>query len=125
MNYFGDLPKYFDKGQEASYDKRNDKSKDKMKHKHAELIHAWAEGAKIERRISKLVWIDCDKPSWLENEEYRLKIEPIIREDYLIICDSREWAVYPSKQNDLPRNCLMQLKLTYINHILESSEVLK
>jgi len=44
-------------------------------HKHSRLIHAWAEGLKIERRISKVVWIDCDNPPWLESEEYRLKIE--------------------------------------------------
>lgn len=40
-------------------------------HKHADLIHAWADGAEIQ-------WKDCDKwidcyPKWLNGHEYRIK----------------------------------------------------
>jgi hypothetical protein len=47
-----------------------------MKHIHANLIKAWADGAKIERRISKITWIDSECPGWYDDEEYRIKPEP-------------------------------------------------
>lgn len=46
-----------------------------MKHKHAELIKAWAEGAEIEY-YSPYGWLYIKKPNWLENSEYRLKLNP-------------------------------------------------
>jgi hypothetical protein len=57
-----------------------------MKHKHAELIKAWADGAKIERRISKITWIDSECPGWYDDEEYRIKPEPkpdVVRFGYI------------------------------------------
>ena len=54
-----------------------------MKHKHAELIKAWADGAEIEfwSTIDEK-WYLADKPSWDENKKYRIKhIEkkPVVR----------------------------------------------
>ena len=46
-----------------------------MKHKHAELIHAWADGAKIQFRETGH-WLDTAKPSWDVHYEYRIKPEP-------------------------------------------------
>jgi len=58
-----------------------------MKHKHCELIKAWAEGAEIEYLfISE--WKPIEKPSWDEKTEYRVKpnIEtwyyPIVSNDH-------------------------------------------
>ena len=47
-----------------------------MKHIHAELIHAWADGAQIEWKSHYDDWIDIDCPDWSENNEYRIKPEP-------------------------------------------------
>ena len=49
-----------------------------MKHKHADLIHAWADGAKIQWRDPKddERWSDIRIPNWLEDCEYRIKPEP-------------------------------------------------
>ena len=49
-----------------------------MKHKHADLIHAWADGAKIQWRDPKddERWSDIKIPNWLEDCEYRIKPEP-------------------------------------------------
>jgi len=48
-----------------------------MKHKHADLIHAWADGAQIQFRTSNGNWADLDHcPSWSTNWEYRIKPEP-------------------------------------------------
>ena len=57
-------------------------------HKHAELIKAWADGAKIQRYSDKPEcsqvpvqgyfpkWIEESTPQWLRNAEYRIKPEP-------------------------------------------------
>ena len=53
-----------------------------MRHKHYDLIVAWAEGKKIEKRLSKKDWIDCHYPVWFDNDEYRIKPEPKPKEYY-------------------------------------------
>ena len=50
----------------------------KTPHKHAELIKAWADGAKIEIRTVSGKWVgyeDRDCPAWHELYEYRIKPE--------------------------------------------------
>ncbi len=46
-------------------------------HKHAALIHAWADGASIQR-LSALVgrWMKDDNPGWYEDNDYRVTPEP-------------------------------------------------
>lgn len=44
--------------------------------KHAELIKAWADGAEIQARMQTGEWFDCPVPSWIPNDEYRIKPEP-------------------------------------------------
>lgn len=48
-----------------------------MKHKHAELIKAWADGAKIEKRghTGDGKWYEDSRPQWYESLEYRIKTE--------------------------------------------------
>ena len=56
-----------------------------MKHKHAEFIKVWADGAKIQWRDPKYVnsgWEDIKEPSWVACYEYRIKPEekqPVVR----------------------------------------------
>jgi len=48
-----------------------------MKHKHADVIIAWANGAQIQGRFnSGDVWEDIEHPSWHLKWEYRIKPEP-------------------------------------------------
>jgi hypothetical protein len=47
-----------------------------MKHKHAELIIAWANGAQIQAKTHKLEWEDRENPLWDTDSEYRIKPEP-------------------------------------------------
>ncbi len=42
------------------------------KHVHAELIKAWADGAKIEERAPSY-WFDQPEPAWEANREFRIK----------------------------------------------------
>ena len=46
-----------------------------MKHKHAELIKAWADGSEIEVKVNG-GWDNAKRPSWSEFTEYRIKPEP-------------------------------------------------
>ena len=49
-----------------------------MKHKHADLIHAWADGAKIEQyKVNLDEWHDVSSyPVWDERLHYRIKPTP-------------------------------------------------
>lgn len=48
-----------------------------MKHKHSDLIHAWADGAQIQSRNSVVeYWKDNHLPIWANDTEYRIKPEP-------------------------------------------------
>ena len=44
------------------------------RHKHADIIHAWAEGAEIEVS-DKFEWRESGAPSWNPDYEYRIKPE--------------------------------------------------
>jgi hypothetical protein len=46
-----------------------------MKHKHAEIIKAWADGAEIEIK-GKNGWIVFHNPDWYDDYEYRVKPTP-------------------------------------------------
>ena len=45
------------------------------KHKHYDLIFAWANGAKIECFDGQL-WVGLENPRWYFNDTYRIKPEP-------------------------------------------------
>jgi len=48
-----------------------------MKHKHANLSHAWADGAQIQHHHQfEDRWDDVDNPRWLDDHNYRIKPEP-------------------------------------------------
>ena len=48
-----------------------------MKHKHADLIIAWANGAQIQIRDDlDDIWLDTNSPSWVAEYQYRIKPEP-------------------------------------------------
>lgn len=49
----------------------------KQPHKHAALIHAWADGAEIEYKNRHGEWhLAHNPPMWAEDGEYRIKPEP-------------------------------------------------
>ena len=50
------------------------------RHKHAKVIHAWADGAEIEgREVSTGQWIHVYHPEWWVDQEYRIKPEKTYR----------------------------------------------
>lgn len=44
-----------------------------ISHVHAELIHAWADGAEIQCKTELGFWIDVPHPNWRKDLEYRIK----------------------------------------------------
>jgi len=72
-----------------------------MRHKHADLIIAWANGAKIQTRYKfSSKWYDVvDTPIWTDYQEYRIKPEPkpdriaYIKLSMLPVCDTPTWHV--------------------------------
>jgi len=49
-------------------------TEERKPHKHAALIKAWADGAKIQTRITPdYEWLDLATPSWFVSHEYRIK----------------------------------------------------
>ena len=55
-----------------------------MKHKHADVIHAWADGAEIQDREPGGNWFDSGpSPLWLEHKEYRIKPKTIKYRNFL------------------------------------------
>ena len=55
-----------------------------MRHKHADLIHAWADGAKIQWESHYGDWIDENHPNWSEHNKYRIKPKP--KTDFVRYC---------------------------------------
>jgi hypothetical protein len=50
------------------------------KHKHAEVIHAWANGAEVQVKWESVGWQDSKDPAWFTEWEYRIKPAPPKRE---------------------------------------------
>ena len=56
------------------------------KHKHAELIKAWAEGARIEtysKRYNR--WVNTKSPTWDESTQYRIR-KAVVFVEYQVDC---------------------------------------
>ena len=90
-----------------------------MRHKHADLIIAWANGAQIECLRSDYKWVNAIDPSWLERTQYRIKPKPDAVEHYY----ASIYSVYPAKHFNRTPN----LKLTFDVETceLKAAEVLK
>ena len=75
-----------------------------MKHKHADFIIEWANGAKVEM-LHLGEWIQIDTPSWYPSVDYRIKPVPMpdIKHEVLITLSSSAgpilYAASPSEAN--------------------------
>ena len=50
-----------------------------MKHRHAELIKSWADGAEVQYKNDFGEWWDANNPLWSEDVDYRIKPDPFIQ----------------------------------------------
>ena len=93
-----------------------------MRHKHADLIIEWANGAQIQLyQIGMDDWIDAPTPLWFEVTQYRIKPEP--KPDVVVQFHAVDYSVYSAMYFDRIPN----LKLTFDVETceLKSAEVLK
>jgi len=75
---------------------------DKVPHKHAKLIKAWADGEKIQWKSWQGIWFDHNEPTWKLENEYRIKPESkpdIITTHGIAYSLYREYSFNISKQN--------------------------
>ena len=87
-----------------------------MKHKHAELIKAWADGAIIQFYAKERdKWLDCLSPSWVIEVNYRIKPEP--KPDVVRFLGMREFCLgkweYAEDDFDMISHWPCKLKLTF------------
>lgn len=73
------------------------------KHKHAELIHKWAEGAEIQYTRGGDTWLDIEEPAWNPAIKYRAKPKALKR-------------VVVARMGRVPPNSTFSMKAEYSNH---------
>lgn len=95
-------------------------------HKHAELIKAWADGARIQFKNYLGEWKTC-LPSWDENSEYR--IEPEAKEYWLISPGRITYGPYTKKnalkalaQLAVPSNGILQIDWKILKEVKENDK---
>jgi hypothetical protein len=99
-------------------------------HKHAEIIKAWADGARVERFIKRENrWVeDSLSPFWYQVSEYRIKHEPVVMKVfYKATCNVTMDRIITdfigfSDNVDLEQ---WDLKLTFTDGKLTNAEVAK
>jgi hypothetical protein len=81
----------------------------KTPHTHAELIKAWADGAKIQcRNTCDPTWKDMGpQPCWFEHRQYRIKPEPKPKPDQIY------YGVYNPED---ARTKVMELEFCFTKH---------
>lgn len=96
-----------------------------MKHKHAELIIAWANGAKIQAKQMDGDWMEIENPKWQNRIEYRIKpeLQPDVVTHLLCELKNRLGEVFFTDEARYIKN----LRLTFDGETgnLKSAEVLK
>ena len=91
-----------------------------MRHIHADLIIAWANGAQIQFRYSTSdEWADSKNPSWSTHIQYRIKPEP--KPDIVMYFEVRK------PYGEILPNPFHNIKATYDGETggLKSAEVIK
>jgi hypothetical protein len=94
-----------------------------MKHKHAEVIKAWADGSQVQVKWDGVDWQDSKDPVWFTEWEYRIKPSNI-QETNCAECGvkaSDGFALYCVKCSEPMR--LKTLKKKWVN--LKKSEMMK
>jgi hypothetical protein len=87
-----------------------------MKHKHADLIHAWADGAVIQCKINGHWW-DAKPPHWNLDYEYRIKPEekqPVVRWQWAFEADVNTWEQYCRFMTEEEARARLASKFKYI-----------
>lgn len=94
----------------------------KTPHKHAEVIRAYADGAKVQYKYqADQVWIDTENPSFLEENEYRVKSEP--QKYRVALVDSEGFKPWPIIVKIRDSREIFSMHVRFIKWITEEFEV--
>ena len=66
------------------------------RHKHYDIIVAWAEGAEVQSKDDDR-WMDTLFPTWHPNNEYRIKPKTVQREGWVNIASYGTATRYPQR----------------------------
>ena len=83
------------------------------KHKHAAVIHAWADGAEVQMKWESSGWQDSTEPAWFPEWEYRIKpAEKVVRWLWLSEYNDSQFCdcVYMSEDEARNRYLLRSMK---------------
>lgn len=71
-----------------------------MKRPHADLIHAWADGAELQLQCSDEHWYDVSQPVFKDGCKYRIKPKKLVLEYKRYVCLSHgEYCVTAVSRN--------------------------
>jgi hypothetical protein len=93
-----------------------------MKHKHADVIIAWANGAQIQAKTHESVWEDRANPLWAMDREYRIKPEP--KHDWGKLVRVETHKLYICRWDEDPHNANLRLTFDGETGKLKSAEVI-
>jgi len=82
-------------------------------HKHAEVIHAWANGAKVQMKWESVGWQDSTDPTWSPEWEYRIKPSEKVVRWLWIFEDNGIWSVTHSYLTESEFLCLVKFRCPY------------
>lgn len=84
-------------------------------HKHAKEIHAWADGAEIQRFCGDGWYDDSDTPEWYEDAEYRIKPRPVTKEGWVNIHKAKDYLAQMriwESESEARANCFVDCVAT-------------
>jgi len=67
------------------------------KHKHADVIIAWANGEEIQYEL-KGSWMDINDPDWYETINYRIKPKRVKKEGWVNVYETGYGNLFPTKE---------------------------
>lgn len=108
-------------------------------HVHAEVIKAWADGAEIEyycKEFGRWCDIACNRPTWYDWTQYRVKPEPVVKYHGIMQCtegweDMNHTTGYYCKPSGVPlRNdkgwkLIAIVKTTFVDNLSVAVELVK
>ncbi len=69
-----------------------------QRHKHADVIIAWANGEEIEVGCHN-EWFPCPEPAWCQEDNYRIKPKRVKKEGWVNVYNNEHVCMYPTKEN--------------------------
>lgn len=88
-------------------------------HKHKDAIIAWANGEQIEYYSeSYKAWRECDSPSWLEFDKYRVKPKEVTRQ-FQVALFKYERSIYTSTADNSEQTKMLESLPNFVGWLTE------